>query len=151
MREGAAGRARPGAKGSAPGPGLKPATTPGFPPRHVVEDVPTLTCPAHLPDGASLDVVKEMSVVLGSWQPGGRLRTACSGGGGGMAGHCGVSSRGPPHPAEGFGPLQHLEAHPHLQRPPSSVPVAGRGAPAPVHAQLAGDNFRISSLFENLF
>jgi len=92
-KRGAAGRARLGARGNAPGPSLKAVTMPGFPPHHVVEDAPTLTCPVHLPHGACLDVAKEMSMVLGSWQPGGRLRTARSGGRG-LAGQ--LERRTPP-------------------------------------------------------
>lgn len=99
---------------------------PGFPPHHIMEDMPTLTCLVHLPHGTSLDVAKEMSVVLSSWQPGGRLRTACSGGGG-TAGRCGVSSRGTPHPAEVFRPRSAPGGSPTPSAPPSSVPTAGGG------------------------
>lgn len=57
------------------GPSFKAVTMQGSPPHHVMEDALSLTCLVH---GASSDVIKEMSVVLGPWQQQGRRRTACS-------------------------------------------------------------------------
>ena len=143
--------ARPGARGRAPGPSLKAVMPPGFPPHHIMEDTPTLTCLVHLLHGTSLDVAKEMSVVLSSWQPGGRLRTACLGGGG-TAGRCGVSSRGTPHAAEVFRPRSAPGGSPTPSALPSFVPTARGGC----HCGCSVDRgrlqyFSISFLFENLF
>ena len=71
------------------GPSFKAVTMQGFPPRHVMEDALSLTCPVH---GASSDVIKEMSVVLGPWQRQGRRRTALRDRG--AAGSWGASTRG---------------------------------------------------------
>ena len=76
----------------------------------------------HLPHGACLDVAKEMSMVLGSWQLGSRLRTARSGG----RGTAGELGRRTP-PGRGLQAPSSTWSSPTPSAPPGSVPTAWGG------------------------